>query len=961
MNQRRRFVALILAASVVSPFTSFAQSKSPQAQNARPPLENLDDNRLMDELASRGMTGLLDHYFKKNNIPAERQREIRVVIALRNLDSESFARKSAVERKKEIQEVVEGINQILPTIKDPQRLMRYASGLILNGTSRLITLLELWGENPRTQAALNPIAETVDKILAQAVNEADTKANTLLALIKTANDPRQPQWEEASNFANLAKWTRANAAYGLALSYDRASPQRVKVCKDNIEVLKQFNDEGSTVRVAAELMIAKLSMAMGGDEGFKQAKEYFDKVIKAQSDDEKNPKQYVLEQYQARYFTLVSDVLAKKPEEAQKGLADLKAWQDTNMPTDPQTRLSMGSAQTMLEYRIDAALAEQAKDPAQKEKLSAEAVAVLMDLLAKRPELRGIVFEQVIARLPDKPDLSKLDPLLLEAIVARGINITQRTGAAEKDDSRNIQLAADAAREIVKRKGQAGISVSQVDNAAFSIGVFEERIGSAGSTDLTPAQRDVNKQDAAEAYLNYIQNFGGNANWAESALDHALRLVAELHKANANDDRNNALYDKALDLGYHKAGRKDLAYAFASRKKDVKDFPAAAKAYAAVQSDQPLVNVLAKYWQMFSDQQMLHKADPTQTSILSAEIQKLADELNPMLSSAIAAAPDAKAKASLQLVRVRSILIAADVARANKNAARVVQLLEGFEGQLSGLTPADQDELSGTALFLRVNALIALNRNDEAIKAVQDLIRQNPQKALTTVTLLLTKLNESFNVERGKEHPDDAALAILAGQRAQLSALLVEQVQKDPSLPAKNRREYLTFNAHSQVEASKLQKDPAKRSAYLTEALKTYQEMLKGVPESDSEFANLQRLIAMAEFEIGDPENVQKAHDTLNELFAAKKFGTPMIRIGDEARSNDLFWEGLLRLLQAKVKLAAAKSDPSLKADATRILKDFVIQFGDQTGGDAYAKDFRNLRKELLGDWKPVEATSSLK
>jgi hypothetical protein len=581
-------------------------------------------------------------------------------------------------------------------------------------------------------------------------------------------------------------------------------------------------------------------------------------------------------------------------------------------------------------------------------------------MVAKRPDLRGIVFEQMISKLPANPNLKKLDPLMLDALVNRGITLTRRApGSTDKADSKDIQLAADAAREIVRRKGQPDISPEQVDNAAFSIGVFEERIGSAAANDLTSAQRDVNKQDAAEAFLNYVQHYAGNASWSESALDHALTLLTDLRKVNANDDRSNKLYDRALDVGLHKAGRQELAYAYATRRKDVRDYAAAAKAFASVKSDKPLVSVMARYWEMFCDDQMLRGADASRTRALSAQIQKLSDELGPMLDGAIAAAPDAKARASLQLVRVRTILIAAEVARANKEPARVVKLLTGFENQLAGLNPAEQEDLAGNALFLRINALIALNRNDEAIAAVENLVKQNPTKALSTISTLLTKLNENYNAERGRERPDTALLTTLASQRAQLSALLVKQVQNDKTLPPQNRRQYLTFNAHSQVEASKLQTDPAKRSAYLAEAVKTYQELLKGVPENDPEHANLQRLMAMADFEIGDAAHLQKAHDTLNALFAEKKFGTPMIRIGDEARSNELFWEGLLRLLQCKARLADLKHDPAMKADAGRILKDFIIQFGEQTGGEAYAKDFRALRKELLGDWKPAEAPAT--
>ena len=96
-----------------------------------------------------------------------------------------------------------------------------------------------------------------------------------------------------------------------------------------------------------------------------------------------------------------------------------------------------------------------------------------------------------------------------------------------------------------------------------------------------------------------------------------------------------------------------------------------------------------------------------------------------------------------------------------------------------------------------------------------------------------------------------------------------------------------------------MKKDPAEKKDYLTKALQTYEELLKGLKENDSETASYQRLIALTQIELGDQANLQKAHETLNDLFAAGKFGGPMIRLdaAAESKMNDIFWEGLLQLL----------------------------------------------------------------
>ena len=960
-----RLLTLALATATALPLLpAYAQQKSTarnaapaaQAAVAKSPLDNLDESKLMAELANRGLTNLLDFYFQKNNVPDEKRKEIVVLIALQHLDSRDFASKSAADRKKEIDDIVAGINNLLPTISDPQRLLRYASALISNGTLRLINILDYWGDNPRTQAALNPIADTVDKILDRAVIESKAKADGILNRIKGGNDPLVQQWEEADQIAKLAEYNKARSAYGLALSYDKAAiNKRAEVCKKAIESLAQFDEEGSNVRVPVELDIAKLNMAMG-PAGYAKAKEYFAKVIGAQPDAGANPKQYLSEQYQARYFTLIADVLNQKADAAEAGLTELKSWQDANLAKDKGTQQGVDAATSMLEYRIFAGKADAAKGPKEREKLNNDAIAILMDLVSKRPDLRSVIFEQVMGKLPDNPDLTQLNPLLLEAIVTRGIEAIRRK-TPEKDDAKNIQLAADAARQIVASAGKPGITADQVDSSAFRIGVFEEHIGS--TPQLKPEEQYQNKLDAATAYITYVEKFGGNKTQIEDCLDNALPLLATMRKADSNDDKVNALYDHALEVALFKAGRTQVAMAYAQRRREVGDLKAARKGYALVKSDVPRVMVFAKYQQMFCDQQLLDQATDADKPALSADVQRLAEELNPIIDNALPKV-DAESQNALKLTKARMVLLAAAVAKANKQPDRVVTMLNGYETLVNTFPPETENALLGQALFLRVYGLMATGKNTQALAQIDALVaKQGPERSLRTITELLVKLDEGYRAEKGKENPDAAALTMLSGQRAQLAQFLVEQTQKNAKLPEANRREYLSFNARVQIDAAELDPDAAKKKSYVDQAMATYTQLLAAMPKEDPNRTTLLRDIALAQFRAGDAANLQLAHDTLQDLLLGQKvLGGPLMRNKDseEAKPNPSYWEAYLRLLQAKQKLTSLKGDTSYMDDAKKAMKNLIIQHGDQTGGPDFKVEFKKLRQEILGDWKPETA-----
>jgi hypothetical protein len=543
---------------------------------------------------------------------------------------------------------------------------------------------------------------------------------------------------------------------------------------------------------------------------------------------------------------------------------------------------------------------------------------------------------------------------VLEAIVQRGVDCVEHK-TPQPDDAENIQIAADAARQIVSRKGQVGITPDLIDRAAWEIGIFEEQIGH--TPQLSAAEQFQNKLDAIEAYVGYCENYGVNKERVDDALDNALSLLTKLRAENANDDKVNALYDRALKVALFKVGRRQIAWAVAARKRELQDFSSAAEAYGMVKTDDPIANVRAKYFQLFCYQQLLSRAPEAEKPPLLVKIQKLADELKPMIDAAApAAAADAKLKLQLDWVRARTALLAADVARASKDPARVVDQLKNFEQLIAAFPEKDQNDLLGSALFLRVNALMALNRTDEAIQEVQKLIaRQTPETALGTVSTLVEKINEAYRTERGKAESDRNTLLLLATQRATLSDMLITIADKDPKTPDANKREYRRFQIGSLRTAAELEPDAVKKKAYLEKALAGYQELAKGMDAKSPAFATNQRDIALTQFELGGPDNLQKAHDTLDQLFAEKKFGDAMTRVGDESKMNDTYWEGLLRLLQAKVALSDLKHDPALREEAQRIMKlHVIIPFGDNAGG-SYAKDFKALRKQLLGDWKPQD------
>src|SRR5688500_12762219 len=105
-------------------FPSLLLAQAPASQG----LDSLSDQRLMQELASRGLNNLLDRAFEVNNVAPAQRESMRTIISLRQL-GEGGAKMSSAERQRVVQTIASGISNVLPAMTDPQVLMDYAASL----------------------------------------------------------------------------------------------------------------------------------------------------------------------------------------------------------------------------------------------------------------------------------------------------------------------------------------------------------------------------------------------------------------------------------------------------------------------------------------------------------------------------------------------------------------------------------------------------------------------------------------------------------------------------------------------------------------------------------------------------------------------------------------------------------------------------------------------------------------
>jgi hypothetical protein len=932
-------------------------------------LADFNDDALINELASRGLDSLLDRAFDVNNVPPEQRAGIKAFGALREL-TDKRKPPTAERRAALISQVVAGARTVLPTLKDPSKLMEYASLLLTEGVMRDVNLLEYWGENPATQNRLRPVIEVVIEMLDKAADEGEAQKASIEKRMNNPGDrAAADQWMKLEEAVATARYTRHMADYYHALSIPAGpggAAQRAKIADEGIKYLKDLDSADYNVQPVVRNRIAKLNMAKGD---YAAAKEVFQTVI-----DKKGltPEPDASQQYEARYFSAVCDVDMGNLDAARKDLADLLKWQKENLPNTEDVQKGVAAAADMMQYRIHMAAAEADRKAGREEqarKGEAAAVEVLMKL-AERPELKSIIMDQLVERTQITGSMQGLDTLLLRALVQKGITDRDRP-ASEKADDKVLTRAVEAARELSSRKGTKGVDERLAESADLLVPTFLERLGK--------------KVKAADAYLKFLEKYP-NSPQRETAFNNAGALIV-MDLRRGPDKGSKEVVDVwtrflpiAIGPPFNRTG---LAFDLAERRRAEQKYKEAADFYGRVPANDPRY-VSAKYLQMVSLYSLLMQSAPgdkggsqwavqgEQRKQLAAEVLRLAEEAKKLAQGAMAKAADDKDRARQQLKVAGATLTMAEVAAGEQNdPKRTLDALAQFETEVKGL-PGSQDMLN-RALFLRIKSLMGSGQYDEATRSLVALLEKTGgQQGQEIVFDLLSRLNDDF--AKAEAAGDTKAMAAVAQNRARLSGFLVNWARnnKNPDIQ-KRFYSYSVYDAESKLRAGMLARDPGQ----LKEALAAFQKLQSpemeqlyrkeaaGNAKVDPNYPHPNVLlgIGLAAFELGD---YMLAQENLGRLVVDRKLGSAKLEKVDEKTNesvyvdNENYWEAWYKLLRSNVELYKKnKNDESAKAayeSAQAGLKRLYVQ-GD-VGGQKWKAAFDALRTEIIPDFDPTKLTA---
>lgn len=890
-------------------------------------LDAINDDALMNELASRGLTTLLDRAFEVNRVPETERQARRAMIGLARL-ADPNAKLTTAQRQQLVAEAVSGIESALPTINDPDLLLRQAWTLIRQSIQRDASTLEYWGPNPRASAILRPTVLAAMKMLDRSAELSKKQADELANRITTPGGPMVDRYmalQQLTTKAEYNKWMWL--AYELAMASDPVSPERKRLAIEGTEYLKQYDVSANPDRGMVRNRMAKLAMASAD---FEPARQYFGSTLS----DTAAPAISIDQKYEAKYFLAVVELLARNLPGAQNGLQELIAFSQANPISDKDSRAGIEAAVAALEYRIHCLESELAKSPAEKKKAEEAGTTVLMDLLARRPDLRAIVYDQLLPKLDERQDLKQLEPLLLRAIVSRGEQELQkpRTG---QPDTKVLTTAIEAAKELAARLNKPGVDSATVDASSLLIPFFMDSLG--------------RRAEAANAFVDYAQQYKtSNPTNATLALNNAQAIIGELRstaqgRADANITR---AYERFLPTAIGEPfNRREFAYEYAARLQLNGQIADAVKYYQLVPADDSRA-AEARFLQLLALKQQLDgtSLSPAERTTTLTQIQTLADQVNAASRASLAAAKTDAERTSAQSRLARTSLLAADLARREqKDPQRAIQLLTGFEQSAAAL-PNGKDLLDN-AIYLRVLAYMGLEKYSEATQELVSLLsRSSGAHGADVVRDLLEKLNSDF--DRAQQANDRVTMKSLAKNRAQLSGFLVKWAQesKDPAIQKFTYR-YRVFDAETQRRAAEQEDEQSARQAGMKLALERYQALqsAEGValyntsldpkPTEPATYDPQVTLgVALIQYDMG---NYSEAATGLSQLVAQRKLGI----------DTDQSWEAAAKLIRANLKLNRNVEE------SKNYLKMQYIAFGPGLG-KKWKPEFEALRKELIPDFK---------
>jgi len=935
--------ALVVSSGALAPEALAQVSRAPAAPPAVG-LDSLSDDAVMSELSGMKLDSLLNHMFEANHVPKDKQESIKSLGALRELaasDAISNGRRILLVKR-----AVDGLSALLPTMSDPTALMTYTGQLVDKGIGPDINTLEYWGENPTLQARVKPAADIASKMLEQVSTQAETQANQIENTLHGANDPRADLWDKLDKLKDQAKYYDNMIAYYRAMAIDTsggankaAVAERAKICDKAIKFLidpfDQPGSDGGGVQPLVHNRIGKLEMAKGD---YSSAKSYFNAMIIGKTPDGKaiDPAANAGQIYEARYFLVLCDVLGKKPDVAEKELADLDAWQKKNLPAEAQS--GVDAAADMLRYRMFSAKADLAKSQADKDELNKQADGVLTALEKTHPEFTALITEQLVTRLPETANLNEQGVSVLQALIAKG-NAERFKPEAVPMDEKVVNRALAAAKVLITRK--EGVTPREVQETTLFIAML-----------LDKQNKPV---DAANAYLDFAGRYALDPN-AGPAVDRAVTLAYPLgHGAEKDDPPIKKLYGRALSTAANPPwSRTELAYFYADYLRSVAGKPHDAVAFYKKVPPGDKMEFPARFFELVAISQELDdtKLPPADREKDIAEATALVDQIRQL-------APSAAQNDTTKSRLAASTLLGASFAIQAKQPAKALQLLANFDAEAAAI-PKQTDQLVPRATFYRAQAYIADKKFDAATSEVIKLSAKSPDAAKDLATSLLDQLGKDF--DRYQANHQATEMAETAANEAKLTNFMVSFCENSKDQKIKDLTPlYQLYDAKMKLNAGNLAFG-ADRTQKLNDALTAYQRIKLLRPED----TNAAYGVGLTQFALGQ---WAEASATLGTLLKDGKLGGPELPETDKVtgeqsfKENPAYWEATYKWIKSKFEQSKGlPNDPTMQqvlASAKQALRDDFTNYKESTGGEKWATQFEELRKEMVPEFDYHELLKS--
>lgn len=922
----------VFLAGLTPPSAAGAQDKG---------LDSLNEDRVLTELAGRGLSDLLRHAFERQNVPESQQVSLLARISLNRLQRDEPL--STAERRQLVTDVVRHVSQTIEASDEPQLLFEQAQLLIDQGVNEEARLLEYFGENPELRRYLRPVAESVSLMLIRASELFEAQAEAVANRIQTPQDRYAREWRKLSEQAQLARQYGIFADYNRVLASDPDDPQRLVLADRLIETVSEFDTDDNPRRSFIRMYLGKVALARGNESGLTRAREYFDKVIKTSSDEE--------ELFDAYFFRTATEVQGRDLEEAKTRLQAFQEW------FDRQQMAQRKPLMLVLEYRMQDAISRYGRSAGEKEVARQRVTEQLVRLVEEYDGYRSIVTDQLVTRIDAAADLSSLSVLVLDALVDKGRSEAaklaggpaQSSMTTEEVDTEVIEQGISAAEELIRRAGLPDSEVSPdiVARNAFLMGLMQDLLG--------------RKLEAAETFISFSDIQGADVDQQVAAYRRALGILEEAEQdqaAQGQAARVDELKGRLLPLLVAPpVNDKSRAFDLANRLHRLGQLEEAVSYYREVPESDPR-HTDAQYLLVLAATARLAEMDPASPAraALARELPRLGETALERLTGA---AEDADARARdayrARLARVKIVLgrLALDEAESPDTA---LGYLSDIEEDVAGLPEADS--LLAEALPLRFRATAAAGRIDDATNDLLTLLDgADAARGLAYISQFRESLNRALEQARNRREPEQVRRLIET--RAQVTPRLVEWIEASDD-PEYRRYVYnfRRFDAETQFQAARVAPSEQERQARLERALAEYQDL-----ESPERVAQYRQLLddLSSDARANVPYDREVAFAIGNILYEMGKFADARARyarllsdraMGDATRvtvrdgveqqvPNDDYWELYLKFIRSNLAMGHPP-EPMLKE-----LQKLQILHGEAVGGTQWQEEFEELRQEL--------------